>query len=274
MKKLLSALVAVALVATLCSVFASAEDTNVALNKTYTTKGILLQTETQYGVYPDEDGKTLTDGVKANSSSFSFTDAYWVGFNTNSAEVKGLGEDGANADFEIVVNLGGAYEISKFALETMGGGLNGINYPGKIEFSYSTDGTTFTSAGAGSLPEEDAYNKTEESHVLFESVLELDTAVTANYVKVSFASYTGSTWYFVSEFEAYGAPASGDSGDESSSEAPVESTEAPVESTEAPAESSETESSVPSTGDAGIVAVAAVALVAIVGAAVVIRKRA
>lgn len=269
MKKLLSALVAVALVATLCSVFASAEDTNVALNKTYTTKGILLQTETQYGVYPDEEGKTLTDGVKANSSSFSFTDEYWVGFNTNSAEVKGLGEDGANADFEIVVNLGGAYEISKFALETMGGGLNGINYPGKIEFSYSTDGTTFTSAGAGSLPEEDAYNKAEESHALFESVLELDTAVTANYVKVSFASYTGSTWYFVSEFEAYGAPASGDSGGSGD-----ESSEAPAESSEAPAESSSDESSVPSTGDAGMVAVAVVALVSVVGAAVVIRKRA
>lgn len=266
MKKLLSALVAVALVATLCSVFASAEDTNVALNKTYTTKGILLQTETQYGVYPDEEGKTLTDGVKANSSSFSFTDAYWVGFNTNSAEVKGLGEDGANADFEIVVNLGGAYEINKFALETMGGGLNGINYPGKIEFSYSTDGTTFTSAGAGSLPEEDAYNKAEESHALFESVLELDNAVTASYVKVSFAAFTGSTWYFVSEFEAYGAPASGGSGDESS--------EAPAESSEAPAESSSDESSVPSTGDAGMVAVAVVALVSVVGAAVVIRKRA
>ena len=58
--------------------------------------------------------------------------------------------------------------------------------------------------------------------------------------------------------------------EDSSSEAPVESTEAPVESTEAPVESSEA----PNTGDAGIVAVAAVALVAIVGAAVVIRKRA
>lgn len=64
MKKFLATFLAVALAAVACCVFASAEDTNIALGKSYTTIGIyLLETETQ-PIYIDEEGKTLTDGVK------------------------------------------------------------------------------------------------------------------------------------------------------------------------------------------------------------------
>ena len=48
MKKFLATFLAVALAAVACCVFASAEDTNIALGKSYTTIGIyLLETETQ-----------------------------------------------------------------------------------------------------------------------------------------------------------------------------------------------------------------------------------
>ena len=65
MKKFLATLLAVALVAVACCVFASAEDTNLALNKSYTTIGIYTAEGAAAPSYPDEDGKTLTDGVKA-----------------------------------------------------------------------------------------------------------------------------------------------------------------------------------------------------------------
>ena len=142
---------------------------------------------------------------------------------------------------------------------------DGVDAPSALKFSYSTDGTTWTDAG-------EVVPESVETPTIIDASLTLDAPVTASSVKVEIVFNTN--WAFVSEVEVYGAPASGDSGDESSSEAPVESTEAPVESSEAPVESSSDESSVPSTGDAGIVAVAAVALAAIVGAAVVIRKRA
>ena len=45
MRKFVSAFLAVALVAVACCVFASAEDTNLALNKSYTAIGILRQKE-------------------------------------------------------------------------------------------------------------------------------------------------------------------------------------------------------------------------------------
>ena len=262
MKKFLSAFLAIALVATLCAVFASAEDTNIALNKTYTTKGILVDGENgEWAVYPDENGTTLTDGAGAATADYG--DAAWAGFGINSQQLT-EGENGS-----IVIDLGGSYTVSSFNVEVFGGSLDaGIDAPSALKFSYSTDGTTWTDAG-------EVVPESVETPTIIDASLTLDAPVTASSVKVEIVFNTN--WAFVSEVEVYGAPASGDSGDESSSEAPVESTEAPVESTEAPVESTEApveSSEAPNTGDAGIVAVAAVALVAIVGAAVVIRKRA
>ena len=69
MKKFLATFLAVALAAVACCVFASAEDTNIALGKSYTTIGIyLLETETQ-PIYIDEEGKTLTYGRPCVSGS-------------------------------------------------------------------------------------------------------------------------------------------------------------------------------------------------------------
>ena len=61
---------------------------------------------------------------------------------------------------------------------------------------------------------------------------------------------------------------------DTSSEAPTTSSEAPTTSSEAPATSSAAESSTPSTGDAGMIAIVVLAAAAVIGAAVIVKKRA
>ncbi|MFR5865604.1 MAG: discoidin domain-containing protein [Acutalibacteraceae bacterium] len=145
MKKFLATFLAVALAAVACCVFASAEDTNIALGKSYTTIGIyLLETETQ-PIYIDEEGKTLTDGVKA-TAGLAYQDPLWVGFNMNSPDAKDNG-----GVCEIEIDLGGDAKVSGFAVEVYlpeKAGA-GISAPSKVEFFYSADGEEWTSAGEG-----------------------------------------------------------------------------------------------------------------------------
>ena len=112
--------------ATLCAVFASAEDTNIALNKTYTTKGILVDGENgEWAVYPDENGTTLTDGAGAATADYG--DAAWAGFGINSQQLT-EGENGS-----IVIDLGGSYTVSSFNVEVFGGSLDaGIDAPSAL----------------------------------------------------------------------------------------------------------------------------------------------
>ena len=177
MKKFISVFLAVALVAVACCVFASAEDTNLALGKSYT--------------------------------------------------------------------------------------IDGYDYDASVE-NY-VDNETWTSAGEGT--------KSGEGSVA-EFALTLDSAVNASYVKVEMTC-GASNWVFVSEFEAFGTAGSGGT-DESEA---VSEAESETASSAAPAESSTAASSAgtsstPSTSDAGIVAVVVLAVVAVIGAAVVVKKRA
>ena len=137
MRKFVSVFLAVALVAVACCVFASAEDTNLTQGKTYTAVGIFTEkTETQPD-YPDEGGVTLTDGVKA-PAEVKYNDALWVGFNKNVSAVA-----------EIVVDLTASSKVSKFSIETLNDTTVGIEAPTEVEFFYSADGETWTSAGKG-----------------------------------------------------------------------------------------------------------------------------
>ena len=252
MKKFIATLLAVALVAVACCVFASAEDVNLTQGKTYTAVGIFTEkTETQPD-YPDEGGVTLTDGVKA-PAEVKYKDALWVGFNKNVSAVA-----------EIVVDLTASSKVSKFSIETLNDTTVGIEAPTEVEFFYSADGETWTSAGKGT--------ESGEGNVS-EFALSLDSAVDANYVKVS-ATCSG-PWLFISEFEAFGTAGSGSTDESeavSEAESETASSAAPVESSAAA--SSAGTSSTPSTSDAGIVAVVVLAVVAVIGAAVVVKKRA
>ena len=259
MRKFVSVFLAVALVAVACCVFASAEDTNLALGKSYTTVGIYTEEGAAAPQYPDEENKSLTDGQKAAAET-GYGDAAWVGFNRMDATMQTNGSIGI-----ITVDLGAASSVSGFAIEVFEDSAAGITFPSKVEFFYSTDNETWTSAGEGT--------KSGEGSVA-EFALTLDSAVNASYVKVEMTC-GASNWVFVSEFEAFGTAGSGGT-DESEA---VSEAESETASSAAPAESSAAASSAgtsstPSTSDAGIVAVVVLAVVAVIGAAVVVKKRA
>ena len=259
MRKFVSVFLAVALVAVACCVFASAEDTNLALGKSYTTVGIYTEEGAAAPQYPDEENKSLTDGQKAAAET-GYGDAAWVGFNRMDATMQTNGSIGI-----ITVDLGAASSVSGFAIEVFEDSAAGITFPSKVEFFYSTDNETWTSAGEGT--------KSGEGSVA-EFALTLDSAVNASYVKVEMTC-GASNWVFVSEFEAFCTAGSGGT-DESEA---VSEAESETASSAAPAESSTAASSAgtsstPSTSDAGIVAVVVLAVVAVIGAAVVVKKRA
>ena len=259
MRKFVSVFLAVALVAVACCVFASAEDTNLALGKSYTTVGIYTEEGAAAPQYPDEENKSLTDGQKAAAET-GYGDAAWVGFNRMDATMQTNGSIGI-----ITVDLGAASSVSGFAIEVFEDSAAGITFPSKVEFFYSTDNETWTSVGEGT--------KSGEGSVA-EFALTLDSAVNASYVKVEMTC-GASNWVFVSEFEAFGTAGSGGT-DESEA---VSEAESETASSAAPAESSTAASSAgtsstPSTSDAGIVAVVVLAVVAVIGAAVVVKKRA
>ena len=259
MRKFVSVFLAVALVAVACCVFASAEDTNLALGKSYTTVGIYTEEGAAAPQYPDEENKSLTDGQKAAAET-GYGDAAWVGFNRMDATMQTNGSIGI-----ITVDLGAASSVSGFAIEVFEDSAAGITFPSKVEFFYSTDNETWTSVGEGT--------KSGEGSVA-EFALTLDSAVNASYVKVEMTC-GASNWVFVSEFEAFGTAGSGSTDESeavSEAESETASSAAPVESSAAA--SSAGTSSTPSTSDAGIVAVVVLAVVAVIGAAVVVKKRA
>ena len=195
MKKFLATLLAVALVAVACCVFASAEDTNLALGKTYTTIGIFTEEGKTTPSYPDEENKSLTDGVKS-AAEFSGSDVVWAGFNIND---KGMQANGNKS--EISVDLGAASKVSSFAVEVIVVSDWGVVVPKTTEFLYSVDGNEWTSAGEGTIaPEADGDG-------VYSVSLKLNAPVDAKYVKVQFVH--GANWLFVSEFEAFGTTGAG-----------------------------------------------------------------
>lgn len=83
--------------------------------------------------------------------------------------------------------------------------------------------------------------------------------------------FIGITEIAFNEASEGGDVSSDESKDESVNESAAESTEAPVTSS---GTSSATDSSTPSTGDAGVIAVVVLAVAAVIGAAVIVKKRA
>ncbi len=256
-KKFLATFLAVALAAVACCVFASAEDTNLALNKSYTTIGVFTEKGKDTPSYPDEGNKSLTDGVKSGAE-FSGSDVVWAGFNINDEAMIANGNKS-----EISVDLGAVSKVSSLAVEVILVSEWGVTLPKAAEFLYSADGNEWTSAGEGTIvPEADGDG-------VYSVSLKLNAPVDAKYVKVQFVHSTN--WLFVSEFEAFGTAGTGTT-DESETESEAASSAAPAESSAAATSSAA--SSTPPTSDAGILAVVVLAAVAVIGAAVVVKKRA
>ncbi len=266
MKKLIAILITAVMVVSLCTVFASAEEENIAVGKSYVTKGIMYQEETEWGVYPDTDGKKLTDGTYAESVAYS--DAAWVGFNGNCREY-----NEANLAY-IIVDLGEATAISKVLVSVNNVCESGIGAPAGFTYYVSEDNSSWSKLGEGT------YSSTDEGIIVTNSI---EMTVSARYVKAEFTVGGGGAWMFIDEIEIYAGNADDivdpPSEDPAESETPEES-ETPADS-ETPSESvaeSSAEDTSASADNAGfptwaIVVIAAVAVAVIVAVALALTRK-
>ena len=273
MKKTLAVVLA-ALLSVACLATIGSAATSASLNADYTGVSLLEDSDNLSVLF---DGDKYEDAGAWGSAEKGRIVAFG---NANCTDAD------SNTDLALIINLGEEKTISSMTVSFYKEYNVMIGYAetNEVTISSSDDGETFTDV--------DTFNFTSEActkddgtpntapNGVFDVTFTFDAPVTTSYlqIKIPYAANPGldatgkkPIWEFMAMTEI--ALTEGEPADEdSSSEAPVESTEAPVESSET--ESSETESSTPSTGDAGIVAVAAVALIAIAGAAVVIKKRA
>ena len=143
MKKALSLILVAVLMSVLCiPASAAMTEQNVAINKSYTTAGIYADQSGNIP-YPDEEGKTLTDGQYASGG---YSDALWVGFNIGAPDI-------ASADPKVgsvVVDLGESFDITGISGHFSAGAADaGIAPPSKVTFYASNNGTEWTLIGEG-----------------------------------------------------------------------------------------------------------------------------
>lgn len=165
-------------------------DSNVALNKSYTTGGIYAPD----GVasYPDENDCSLTDGAIAYSSS-KYSDIAFVGFNANTDEYK------ANGYAYITVDLTKSYDLNKFvayvASTANGNGTAGIAPPTSYSVYVSNDNVNWTEAGSTTFTDSTSVNCIPAS-------ISLSTAVSGRYVQFRFVA--SKNWMMIAEVMAHG----------------------------------------------------------------------
>ncbi len=165
--------------------------TNVTLGKSYTHSP--LYPNDSEPSYPDENGKTMTDG-EITPEGESFSHASFMGFNKNHSDFTAHGYSA------ITVDLGGLHYVDKFTAH-VGSAYYlsaGIDAPEMIEICLSHDGKTWYKAGRT------AHTDTEESNTVA-ATLTLESALSARYVQYRFIG--NGNWMFVCEVEAYGIEA-------------------------------------------------------------------
>ena len=188
MKKIISMILTVALLASLASVCVLAADVDVASGKSYELIGVFPNLSG--ATYPDEEGKTITDDKYAESNSFS--DAAWVGFNVGADDIK----DTETPSGAIIVDLGKTEKITKVYIEANETTSAGISAPEGVEILVSADKAAWTSAGNATVA--------LKSEGIYDITLTLDS-VEARYVKAVFDHK--SNWVFISEVDIYASGA-------------------------------------------------------------------
>ena len=166
----------------------------ISVGKTYTLSNLFRQSPETWGwdencdiAYPDEEGVSLTDGVKLPAEE-SYQDAVWAGFNGN-----GTPDFAENGYSWIRLDLGEKKDISLIELTVgtskLGSGIGAANFT--VEFLVSEDGETWTSLGT-----EVAVDSTD----VITTDIAKATNVSAQYVEVHLVR---SGWMFVSELTVY-----------------------------------------------------------------------
>ena len=156
---------------------------NVTADKSYE------RTELYNSSYPDEDNKSLTNGIAAAADAKYGNEAY-TAFNMNSSDYKAKGYA------HVTVDLGGNHLLDTFKAYVGSSAQGaGIKAPAVIWAYISPDGASWFNAGALSFEDSDTDKGITAS-------LSLDSALSARYVQFRFLGT--SNWIFVSEVEAYG----------------------------------------------------------------------
>lgn len=161
---------------------------NVALGKSYTHSS--LHPNNGSASYPDEGGKSLTDG-KLPAANGKYSDPAFAGFNSNTDyNVRGYAT--------LTIDLGGLHLLDQFAIHYGSKQFLsvGISAPQFAWVYASNDGESWYKVGR-------TYHEDTDSVNCVASVLELDTPITARYVEFRTVA-GGSTWIFVAEAEAFG----------------------------------------------------------------------
>ena len=292
MKKTLAVLMAALLVAVCFATVGSAATPTATLSPDYTNVSLLEGAGTLDKLFDGDDRKE-------EALAWGTDDANVVAF--KNADCK---DAEANATLCLNIDLGEEMTLSGLTISFYKdyNVMIGLGEENTLTVSSSDDGTdyaevksfTFTSEAleanaAGDNTDTSKYPKAG----VYDYEFKFDSAVTTQYLELKIpyepshelATDDKVVWEFIGMTEITfqeGEPAGDTSepaGDTSSdadtsSEAPTTSSEAPTTSSEAPATSSAAESSTPSTGDAGMIAIVVLAAAAVIGAAVIVKKRA
>ncbi len=138
--------------------------------------------------YPDEDGKTLTDGVKDPGDS-DYLNAVWAGFNPGTPTYKEQGYNAITFQFDESVNI--AKTVVTLATSALKNGIGAANTT--FEVFVSDDGETWTSVGTAAAEDDASVNYVE---------VVIEGAGTGKYVEVRMVR---AGWAFISEVEVYSA---------------------------------------------------------------------
>ncbi len=266
MKKILVTLVSVILVVSLCSVFASALTVN------------LIPSDAQYDKV-DAQGHTatitFTDGkaVVSSDGSWPSVKALYAADKIVTADV-----DKYSIHYDFTV-AGGETNISFLFSKSATDPDNGLLYPisnNKLEGAKFTQGSGDLQAGTytGTMKLSDLVNSsTNLDKVAFDKSFVVDGKLIFSGIQVysvNGATVTINALELVCEDEP-----SESSGDESTGSTSSEATSSEAASSEATpsADTSSTTSTTPSTGDAGIIVLVVMALVAVMGASVMVKAR-
>ncbi|MBR2915450.1 MAG: discoidin domain-containing protein, partial [Clostridia bacterium] len=203
MKKALSLVLTMCMVLSLFATFvisASAEATNVALNKEYTITGCGMGYENLSGQWPSSYTAKLTDGAAHEELTFGET-KNWFAFYYNDGAAENLisapgGTGAAVIDLGSVVN-----GVNKFRVHLGNHHANGVADPVSFSVYYSVDGVEYTKAGDFELKDSAV---SENAVLAYWSEVTLDTAVSARYVK--FEVVLTGVFAFLNELEVYADP--------------------------------------------------------------------